>query len=122
MEEGILNLVKKVLGYNSDVTAFDQDIIMFTNSVLNILTDIGVGPSDGFRIEDDTATWEDFLGTNKRLEMCKSFVYIKVRLQFDPPQVASAVAAMEKIAEEYMTRIQWIVNYPDPVLTEDGGV
>ena len=66
--ESILTSIKKMLGIPEEYDHFDPDLIMHINSVLSILTQIGVGPSEGFRIEDDLATWEDFLGDDTNYE------------------------------------------------------
>ena len=94
--ESILTSVKKMLGITEEYEQFDADIIMHINSVFMILTQLGVGPETGFYIEDDTATWEDFLKDPTKLQMVKSYMYLKVRLLFDPP--ASSVL-MEQYKE-----------------------
>lgn len=87
----ILTSVKKMLGITEEYEHFDIDLIMHINSVLSILTQIGVGPSEGFSIKDKSATWEEFIPKNPQLSMVKSYMYLKVRLLFDPP-LGSAVA------------------------------
>ena len=94
--ESILTSVKKMLGITEEYEQFDADIIMHINTVFMILTQLGVGPETGFYIEDDTATWEDFLKDPTKLQMVKSYMYLKVRLLFDPP--ASSVL-MEQYKE-----------------------
>ncbi len=87
----ILTSVKKTLGITEEYEHFDTDLIMHINSVLSILTQIGVGPSEGFFIKDKSATWEEFISADPQLSMVKSYMYLKVRLLFDPP-LSSAVA------------------------------
>jgi hypothetical protein len=82
----ILGSTKKALGIEDDNTAFDVDILIHINAVLSILNQIGIGPEEGFAIEDDTPTWEDFFGTDPRLNMVQQYVYLKTRVLFDPPQ------------------------------------
>ena len=90
--DSILTSIKKMLGITEECTDFDADLIIHINSVLMILTQIGVGPSEGFFIEDKSDFWEDFLENDiEKLEAVKTFVYLKVRLIFDPPS-SSAVA------------------------------
>ena len=101
----ILITIKKTLGIDSSYEAFDTDILMHINSVLATLNQLGVGPEDGFQIEDNTATWESLLGTDPRLNNIKSYVYLKVRLRFDPPSTSFAIKAVEDLARELEYRI-----------------
>jgi hypothetical protein len=103
--ESILTSIKKLLGIHEEDDAFDTDIIMHINSVLMILTDIGVGPTEGFAIEDDGATWEDFLGEGISYEAAKTYVYLKLRPVFDPPSSTAALEAINNQAKEYEWRL-----------------
>ena len=104
--ESILTSIKKLLGVSEDDTYWDQDIIMHINSVFSILTDLGVGPSEGFRIEDDLATWNDFIGTNINYESVKSYMYLKVKLLFDTSTTSSAVIeSINRMINEYEWRL-----------------
>lgn len=105
MIASILTSVKKSLGIEEDYTAFDPDIVMHTNAVLAVLNQIGVGPDIGFAIEDEAATWDSFLGTDPRLNTVKSYVYLKVRLLFDPPATSFAIDAIQESAKELEVRI-----------------
>lgn len=89
--ESILTSIKKLLEIQADYTHFDMDLTICINSVLAILTQLGVGPATGFSILDESATWEDYIGSDPRLEMIKSFMHLRVRLLFDPPQNAFAM-------------------------------
>lgn len=106
MEESILVSIKKLLGIDSEYTHFDTDIIMHINSVLSVLTQLGVGPSEGFVIEDSNALWTDFLSSARDIEMVKSYIYLKVRLLFDPP---TSSAAMES-AKQLISELEWRIN------------
>ena len=103
--DSILTSIKKILGIQDYYTNFDSDLILCINSALAILTQLGVGPDEGFAITDATATWQDFAGSDLRLEMIRSFVHLRVRLLFDPPQNASLADAIEKMAKEFEWRI-----------------
>lgn len=105
MSTSILNDVKKTVGLVEDDTSFDTDILLFTNSVLSNLNQIGVGPEAGFRIEDDAATWGDLLGDDLRLNNVQAYVCLKVRLLFDPPATSFAIKAFEDQAKELAYRI-----------------
>ena len=104
MQESILTSIKKLLGITADYQHFDTDIIMHINSVFMILMQLGLGPEDGFSISDDSATWSDFLGDKKWLEAVKSYVYLRVRLLFDPPQNGTLMNAMEKAIDMFEWR------------------
>lgn len=105
MEDSILTTVKKTLGLDEEYTAFDLDVTLHINSILSNLNQIGVGPVNGFQIEDESTTWGDFLGDDPRLNNVKSFVYLKVRLLFDPPATSFAIEANERLAKELEYRI-----------------
>lgn len=101
----ILTSTKKILGIEEDYTDFDVDILMHINSVFATLNQLGIGPEQGFAIEDATPTWDAFLGTDARLNSVKTYVYLKVRLLFDPPQNSYAIEAYNKQILELEVRI-----------------
>lgn len=108
MYESILNTVKKSLGLDESVNDFDVDLVLHINSVLASLIQIGIGPTDGFVISGSSETWSDFLGDDKRIEMVKSYVAIKVRMIFDPPSNSTLLNALEKCCSEFETRAYFI--------------
>ena len=90
--ESILNSIKIQLGYEEDDTGYDEEIIMHINTVLADLVQLGVGPSEGFEIEDETSTWQDFLGDNvKKFNAVKTYIYMRVKLIFDSSTMSSAL-------------------------------
>lgn len=101
----ILDSVKKNLGLDSDYTHFDADIITHINSVFFELQQIGIGPNSGFRIEDKTAEWETYPIDDNNKSAVKSYLYLKVRLIFDPPATSFTISAMEKQAQEFLWRL-----------------
>lgn len=110
--ESILNSIKKLLGIDETYEAFDTDIIMHINSVFSVLNQLGVGPEEGFYITGDTQTWTDFLGDRKDIELVKSYVYMKVRLIFDPPQSSAVIESFNRAISEF----EWRANVAvDPV-------
>jgi hypothetical protein len=115
MEQSILASVKKVIGAPSDYDAFDEDIIMHINMVFNTLNDLGVGPAEGFMIEDDTAKWADYIPSNdNRVNSIKTFIYLSVRMIFDPPRESWVVTSLEKQLDQLAWRInvrQEATNY-----------
>jgi len=95
MEESILVTIRTLLGYATDeeTTPFDVDIISNVNSVLNALTQMGVGPEEGFEITGTTETWEDFLGENaKMFNMVKTYIVNRVKLVWDSSTMSSTLA------------------------------
>ena len=121
----ILDSTKKTLGLSPDYTAFDQDIIMHINTVFSFLNQLGIGPAEGFMIEDKTTTWDSFVSDN-RLNSVQSYVYLRVRLLFDPPTTSFVLSAMKEQIQE----LEWRMNfyrelYTDPDLINndviDGG-
>lgn len=103
--ESILTSIKKLLGIVEEYDHFDADIIMHINSVFMILTQLGVGPPEGFMIEDETATWDDFLQGKHNVEAVKSYMNLKVRLLFDPPLSSAVIEAMNNMIKEYEWRL-----------------
>ena len=106
MTDSILLTTKKVLGLSDSYDAFDQDIIMHINSVFSTLNSLGVGPEEGFTIEDDTKTWRDFT-LDPRLNSIKSYMYLKVRLLFDPPATSFVIEALK----EQIKELEWRINF-----------
>lgn len=103
--DSILTSIKKLLGIAEDYEHFDQDLIIHINSVLSVLTQLGVGPSEGFSIEDENATWNDFIPEDKRLSSVRSYVYMKVKLLFDPPLSSSVMESMNRMISEFEWRL-----------------
>lgn len=114
--ESILTSTKKLLGITEEYTHFDADLIMHINSVFTILAQLGVGPKEGFRIEDELATWNDFLQTESvLLDSVKSYMYLKVKLVFDPPLSGTVMEAYNRMISE----LEWRLNVTvDPEQTE----
>ena len=88
--DGILASMKLMLGMEPEYNAFDTDLIIHINTILGKLTQIAVGPEEGFQLDllnPNSSKWEDFLGTDdKLLNMAKSYMYMQLRIIFDPPQ------------------------------------
>lgn len=106
MEQSILTSTKKVLGISADYTVFDLDIITHINSAFSTLTQLGVGPAEGFMIEDEAVEWDAFIAADLQYNSVKTYVFLKVRQLFDPPQTQYLIAAMDKQIEE----LEWRLN------------
>jgi hypothetical protein len=106
MEQSILTSTKQILGIGPDDDSFDLDVLTHVNSAFSTLNDLGVGPADGFFIEDEESVWEDFIeGDPAQLAKVKTFVYLSVRLIFDPPATSYVQASLEKQIEECAWRL-----------------
>lgn len=105
--ESILTSIKKMLGIAEDYTAFDMDIILNINSVFADLAQMGVGPSEGFAIEDSTAMWQDFITDNLLLNSVKSYMNLRVKLLFDPGSIGSSTLASY---ERQIAQWEWRLN------------
>lgn len=126
MTDSILNSTKKALNLPADYDVFDTDVIMHINSVFSTLHQLGVGPVEGFMIEDDSLNWLAFLGTDPRLNNVKTYVFLRVRMLFDPPSTGYHVTAMQEQIKELEWRLnahredtEWIDPQPVPVILLD---
>ena len=106
METSILTSIKKLLGVAEDYVEFDEDIMTHINSVFLNLTQLGVGPEEGFMIENDTAEWGDFINDSVQLQAVKTYVYLKVKLLFDPPLSSSVTESINRMIAE----LEWRLN------------
>jgi hypothetical protein len=127
MEQSILTSTKKILGIAEDYTVFDLDILTHINTAFATLTQLGVGPADGFMIEDETAVWTDFDPVDDHLNFnsVKSYVFLKVKMLFDPPTTSYLISASEEQIKELEWRLnthregtEWIDPNPDVVEVE----
>lgn len=105
MNDSILTSIKKLLGITEEYEHFDQDIIIHINSVFMILNQLGVGPSNGFSIMDKTAVWSDFISEGVNIESVKSYMYLKVKLLFDPPTTSAVMESMNRMICELEFRL-----------------
>lgn len=104
VSSSILADTKHSLGLLPDETSFDVALVMHINTVLSILNHLGAGPSLGFMINGSEETWDQFFD-NQRLNTIKSYVYLRVRLLFDPPATGFTSSAFERQYQELEFRI-----------------
>lgn len=109
--DSILTSVKKLLGIQENYTNFDADIIMHINTVFAALNQLGVGPERGFMIDDATSTWDKYI-TNYNINMVKSYMYLRVRLLFDPPTSSVLMESMNRSIAELEWRLNVEVDHP----------
>lgn len=104
--ESILTTIKKMLGPEAEYTHFDPEIIAHINTVFDDLNQLGVGPAEGFFIEDDSAVWTDFIPDLRKLQSVKTYIYLRVKLVFDNSTLsASVIASMERQIKEFEWRL-----------------
>lgn len=104
MNDTILSTTKKLLGLDEEYDVFDSDILIHINTVITILNRIGVGPREGFVIDSNT-TWSDYLNDESLFESVKTYIYLKVRKIFDPPQ-GGVSSSMDDIIRELEFTLQ----------------
>jgi hypothetical protein len=106
LSDSILATIKKMLGLEDNYTPFDIDVKVFLNSALMTLQQIGVGPKEGFIVKDFTQTWNDFLPKDTMLEAVKTYLYLCVKMAFDPPSNSFVMDAMKQQKEELEWRLR----------------
>lgn len=124
MEHSILLSTKKILGVAESYTVFDLDIITHINAAFTILTQLGLGPTEGFMIEDDATVWEDYPDPMDQLNLIKTYIFLKVRMLFDPPTTSFLIGAMNDQIKEYEWRLntfrEWYLDPHDPMEEVNG--
>ena len=105
MNESILNSIKAMLGILADDTDFDEELISHINSFISNLTDIKIGPEDGFIIEDATTTWDQFTDDASIMAAARQYLFAATRLVFDPPSNSFVVTSLEKAKDEAYWRL-----------------
>lgn len=106
MNPSILGSTKKVLGLSENYVAFDQDIIMYINTAFSVLNQLGIGPVNGFSISDNTTVWQDYDVSLNQMNAIQTYIYLKVRMLFDPPGTSYLIEAMNKQIAE----LEWRLN------------
>lgn len=106
MDASILNTIKKLLGLDISYTPFDTDIIVFINSAMMVLQQLGVGPLEGFTITGPKETWADFLPSDTMLDGAKQYIYLSVKMVFDPPASSTILDAYQKLKSEIEWRLR----------------
>lgn len=105
VKDSILQSIKKLLGLDADFTAYDLDITIHINSAFSTLYQAGVGPLEGFFITDSNDKWDRFTGNKIQIQDVKSYVFLKVRLLFDPPSTSYGIDASKAQVDEYIWRL-----------------
>jgi hypothetical protein len=105
VEESILTSTKKILGLDDAYTPFDLDVITHINAAFSLLNQLGVGPLEGFFISDDTSVWNDFDVPENQRHLVKTYVFLKVRVLFDPPGTSFLLESANDQIKEYEWRL-----------------
>lgn len=105
--ESILTSIKKMLGIPEEYDAFDVDIIMHINTVFMALRQMGIGPAEGFYIEDKSTTWDEYIEDPIECNAVKTYMYAKVRLIFDPPQNSAHIECLKQTVSEFEWRLHF---------------
>lgn len=103
--DSILESIKKLLGIPKEYDAFDVDVIMHINTAFAILNQLGLGPEGGYGIEGYDEIWDDYM-TSYNMSMIKTFIYLKVRLAFDPPSSTALIESMQRTLDELTWRLE----------------
>ncbi len=124
MEPSILNSTKKILGIAANYDAFDLDVLTHINASFSILNQLGVGPIEGFFVEDETDEWDDFIVPDNQKHLVKTYIFLKVRMLFDPPGTSYLIEAMNRQIQEYEWRLnvfREVDTYPmePPIIIEE---
>lgn len=101
----VLDTIKKLVGVDKDYGAFDADLLVAINGAFMILNQLGVGPEHPFSIDNAEATWLDFSSDMSMMELVKNYIYLRVRLLFDPPSTGVLHEAMERQISEFEWRL-----------------
>ena len=107
--QSIIRTICKLIGVSSMDDHFDLDIKVHANSAFATLMQLGVGPENGFTVKDKDTKWEEFSDDPVLVEMVKSYMYLKVRILFDPPSSSIVMEAINRnIAEEEWRLRQYV--------------
>lgn len=122
MSDSILTTTKKALGLAADYDAFDPEIVMFINTVFSRLDDLGVGPEGGYAIEDENDLWSTYLNDDPILNRIQSYMYLRVKMLFDPPTTSFLMNAIDA----QIDKMEWLINahwerdnWVDPTISDE---
>lgn len=105
MEPSILKTVKRMLGLDPEDETFDVDILVLINAAFMSLQQLGVGPAEGFSVTSANELWSDFMADDRLYQGVREYIYLKVRLVFDPPSSSSVADALKKNLDELEWRL-----------------
>ena len=102
----ILETTKKLLGLTKEYDSFDTDIIIHINTVFSNLTQMGIGPKEGFTITGYSETWDQFITSSElKTQQVKSYMALKVKSLFDPSANGNVSEAIKNAISEMEYRL-----------------
>ena len=115
----VLQTIKKVLGIANEDSSFDQDLILYTNSAIGILHQLGVSEDIADMIIDQDTSWTELFGETDDLEIVKTYIGFRVKSMFDPPTNSAAIESLNRIIGEF----EWRINNMRTInsITVEGG-
>lgn len=122
MAGSILEDIKKMCSVAPDDDSFDAEFILHINSVLSTLEQVGIGMEGGFWVDDAAATWDEFIGVDPRFNAVKGYVFLRVKILFDPPQTAHLLSAYERQIKELEWRLNVASETNNPTILVGFGV
>ena len=120
--DSILDSIKATLGLTPEYTPFDNEIILHINSAMTVLSQLGVGPEGGIFITGSEETWDQVFGDSPKINLIKSWMGLKVKLLFDPPNSGVLHEAMERQVTEFEWRINVQAETGPELLRKEGEI
>lgn len=122
MSDSILATIKKMLGLDDGYTPFDTEILVHINAAFMTLCQMGIGPKEGYNVTDYDQTWSNFLVNQVMLGAVKTWVYLQVKMMFDPPTNSFVMDAYKTQADQILWRLNVQAETVEvmPFMTEDG--
>lgn len=115
MPGSILNTIKKLLGILEGDPAFDTDLIVHINSAIMILSQLGIGPTPVYVITDAEQEWTDYLENVADYAGIQTYIFLQVRLLFDPPSSSFVLEGIKTNIAEYGWRLMVMADPPPEV-------
>lgn len=117
--DNVLETIKKVLGIANEDSSFDHDIILYINSAIGILHQLGVSEDIADMIIDQDTSWTELFGERDDLEIVKTYIGFMVKRMFDPPTNSAAIGALDRMISEF----EWRINNMRTInrITVEGG-
>ena len=115
VEDSILLSIKKLLGMDPiEFTQYDTDLIIHINTIIEFLNQLGVDIPEGFKINDENTLWSDYLNKpeyNDIKDSIKNYIYLRVRLVFDPSTNSSLLNSINDTIKELEWRIRTYIEF-----------
>lgn len=106
----ILDSTKKLLSIPLESDYFDHDVLTYINSAFSTLKQLGAKIPSDFYVSDSTSTWDDIGGNPDVIPHIRSYVYLKVRMIFDPP-----TGGVKEAYDNQIKELEWRINSEDDI-------